>query len=187
VYWRSVEFYLTYRSYEKLLEYQSRLESNLQKIQEIKNQNQTLNDFPALYGYITFATIKSKLKYLEEYQLKVDNIFSELPDKYKLNGTVLQFGPANDPRDLNYRYLLKENGWFRKAKLTLKLLSVVAFSLFGIVILAQIYTVPNQYNCQLGSNLTQSGEESCGCMGLFKNLANLYRSFYIGQDVLIIS
>ena len=76
------------------------LENETKRVATMKSQQPHVEDYPATVGVITFATIKSKHRFLKAY---LDGIKSgQLPDLYKLNGRQLSFVSPGSPADTDH-------------------------------------------------------------------------------------
>lgn len=69
---------------------------------EYKEKKPSAIDYKICSGFITFGTIKSKKRYLEDYLEALKN--KSIPDKFKIDDKNIEFVEAPDPRDLNYRF-----------------------------------------------------------------------------------
>ena len=148
-----------------------------EKINRIRNSHKEITSYSACTGIITFATMKSKHRYLEAYA-EAQKSKDAFPDKFRLLGKPLEFQYAGDTRDLNYRFAdsLKP----RKSKclifsLFLLLLCIIASAL--VICISFITSISTPMDCsdltrdQITALSSTSPECNCAYNGLFSNIS----------------
>lgn len=117
---------------EKLEKLKSDFNEQAEACLKYKFKFDDLIDYPTSIAFITFATQRSKHKYLSEY-LKILQDKQEVPDKFKVEGKELYFRDAEDPRNYNYRNPVKDDSR-KKKRIAICIILVVAILLIPILL-----------------------------------------------------
>ena len=138
----------------------------------IRSSKSGICDYAACTGIITFATMKSKHRYLEALTeaLKAGGA---LPERFQFNGKKLEFEEVGDTRDLNYRHAADAG----PKKLScfffgLILFAVVVLFTAAFVVLSFGVSVPAPADCTAYTALTTPIPQCvCASKGLFSMLS----------------
>lgn len=125
-------------------------------MKELQVKNPSLASCIGKWGYITFATLISKHRYLKEYLGYLDSKSVGLPEKFKLAGQPIVYGKPQDTRDLNLRYL-DNNSPGGRACLMFLILLLPILALAGLFIaLSEAFTIDQPAYCISTSGVTCS-------------------------------
>jgi hypothetical protein len=157
---------------QKLAKLQAAFLRQVEVVRSLRSAKTGICDYPACTGIITFATMKSKHRYLEAL---VDALKAggSLPEKFQFDGKKLEFEEVGDTRDLNYRHAADQGPKKLSCFLFgLVLLAVVLLFTGVFVALSFGVSVPAPTDCTTASTTSQTPTQClCAASGLFSNLS----------------
>ena len=106
-----------------------------------------MNDYPAAVGFITFATMASKHRYLKAYLDALNVKSAPIPEKYQLQGKNILFVEAEDTRDMNYRERVDNKSRTKCCIFSLIVLLLVIIFTAIIIIVSTFINVPTPQLC----------------------------------------
>lgn len=88
---------------KKLAQLHLAFRKQVEVVRQLRSSKSGICDYAACTGIITFATMKSKHRYLEAL-VEALKAGGPVPEKFQFNGKKLEFEEVGDTRDLNYRH-----------------------------------------------------------------------------------
>ena len=141
-----------------------RFDKQTDKIRKYKEDKPKLSDYSAVCGFITFATLKSKHRYLKTYYDSLGVKSSPLDDKYKMESSPIRFQVAQDPRDIDYRFYNNSRPCLRTSLLILAILLVALVPTVLVLLLSSGVTAPEIQFCmnneQMYKTISQFSNDS---------------------------
>lgn len=156
---------------KKLAKLDLAFRSQVEVVRSLRSSKSSICDYAACTGIITFATMKSKHRFLEAL-LEALKAGGSLPEKFQFDGKKLEFEEVGDPKDLNYRHA-SDTGSKKLSCFLFGLLLLAAVLLFtaAFVVLSFGVSVPATPDCSVASSGVALPQCTCSANSVFAQLS----------------